>query len=172
MFVCLLLHGVVHGPAQPVDGSCATSANTLATLMFSGCGRSAVFSAPLLTSGWRIPTRSTACQCLHHRRSSCSARTRITPAQRVHQRQPPLSHLEQIFKLQEPEAGLMLTVGLDFGAHWQALRNSASPSTRSDLWGDGGTGRGHKLNRTQGASSLKSPIRQIPLAPLGVGSVS
>ena len=49
------------------------------------------------------------------RRSSCSARTRVTPAQRVHQRQLLLRHLQQLFELQEPEAGFMLAVGLDFG---------------------------------------------------------
>ena len=44
-----------------------------------------------------------------------SSRTRVTPAQRVHQHQLLLHHLQQLFELQEPEAGFMLAVGLDFG---------------------------------------------------------
>ena len=55
-------------------------------------------------------------------------RTRITPAERVRQRQLLLHHLQRVgddvvvvdvrlFELQEPEAKLMLTVGLDFDKH-------------------------------------------------------
>ena len=56
-------------------------------------------------------------QCSHHWRSSCSGPTRATPAQRIHQRQFLLRHLQKLFELQEPEAELMLTVGLDFSKH-------------------------------------------------------
>ena len=55
-------------------------------------------------------------------------RTRITPAQRV---DPSTSTTttSSLFELQEPEAELMLTAGLDFDM--QALQKSASPSTSS-----------------------------------------
>jgi hypothetical protein len=71
-------------------------------------------------------------QCSHHRCSSCSARTRVTPAQRVHQRQLLRHHLQQLFELQKPEAELMLTVGLDFGKHSKSqLRPPLAWSRRS-----------------------------------------
>ena len=72
----------------------------------------------------------------NHRHSSCSARTRVTPAQRVHQRQLLLRHLQQLFELQEIEAGYMLTVGLDFGKHSKTQLRPPLAQSRSSATSD------------------------------------
>ncbi len=60
--------------------------------------------APRLANAYTIGARRA--QLVHASRPA---------AQRVHQRQLLLHHLQQLSELQEPEAGFMLAVGLDFG---------------------------------------------------------